>query len=92
MSELNEKQKWILNWISSNDYRVDIYNKKFIDDYIERFSPNYIPQPYGANKVPEVGRLLSDMYKKYYLTRSRVGLTEMEVGFAKWVYVYEIVH
>lgn len=92
MSELNQKQKWIMNWMRNNGYRVDIYNKQFIDDYIKEFNPKYILQPYGASNVPEIGRLLSNMYKKYYLIRSRIGLSNMEVGFAKWVYVYEIVH
>lgn len=89
--DLNEKQKWILKWINDCEISsVDIYNQQFIDDYIKQFKPKYVVQPFGANHVPEVGRLLSSMYKKYYLLRSKIGLKNMEVGYAKWVYSYYV--
>jgi hypothetical protein len=88
--DLNDKQKWILKYVNeSTTHRVNIYNQQFVNDYIEEFKPKYYCQPFGANTVPELGRLLSDMYKKYYLLRSRIGCQGGE-GFAKWVYSYYV--
>jgi len=90
LDDLDKKQKWILEWMHNNEDTVNIYNQKFVDDYIKEFNPKHAVQPYGASSCPELGRKLSDLYKKYYLLRGKIGLSEMYVGFAKWVYVYEL--
>ena len=69
---------------------VDVLNRYFVDDYITAFTPPHIIQPFGANTCRDLGRQLSSLYKSGHLKRSRIGLSQMEPGFPKWVYCYEL--
>lgn len=72
---------------------VDIVTEEFVDAYIEKFNPKRVGwQPYGAHQVPELGRLLGDMYRCNMLNRFTQGLSPISVadGFPKWVYVYSL--
>lgn len=88
---MDNKYSWIINYINDNG-AVDILNSDFVDAYIEHFSANYKATNYGANKCPELSKLLSGMHKKYMLRRSAVGLTmsSLPSGFPKWVYVFKL--
>lgn len=88
MSKL--KQDWVKIYLSEEDGRVDVLNVLFVDKYIKKFNPKHYIMPFGANKCREIGRLLSEMYKKGMLERCRVGLHRMERGFPKWVYSYSL--
>lgn len=70
---------------------VDVLNADFIDAYIEKFQPAVVHyMPYGAHKVPMVGKLLGEMYRMNMLRRNRVGLQGLSgQGFPRWVYVYD---
>lgn len=86
----HEKMRWILKYIESQDFKyVDIFQTDFVDAYIDNCKPKRIGiQPYGANTVPELGRILSEMYHSNMLTRGTIGLQRCEDGFPKWCYVY----
>lgn len=89
-----EKQEWILNYLEQKKNtpycQINILDRYFVDAYIEKFNPKYTSQPYGADTVPEIGILLSYMYKCNLLNRYIIGLNKMESGFPKWVYTYEL--
>lgn len=85
-----EKIEWILDWIRENNSPVDILNSKFVDDYVNHFNPTVEILPFGANRCPDLGRVLSWGYKNGYLNRGRISLFCKEVGFPNWVYVYNV--
>lgn len=81
---------WIIKFIKNYKCNsVDILNTDFIDAYMENCNPKRIDyQPFGANKVPELGSILSEMYHSNMLERGTIGLPRCEDGFPKWVYTY----
>lgn len=83
---------WVLHYIrEKSPHGVDIFNSDFVDAYIANCKPKKVStQLFGANKVPELGRLLSEMYYSNMLNRSIIGLTGCYSGFPKWCYVYDI--
>jgi Uri superfamily endonuclease len=86
---INEKEQWILDYIQEN-LHANILDKKFVDEYVQKFNTKYFVMAYGADKCPELGRVLSNMHKHSLLQRDRIGLSNMESGFPKWVYVYSL--
>lgn len=86
----HEKQDWIVDYIKTSKFKhVDIFDSEFVDAYIEACHPKkVIVQPYGANTVPELGRLLSELYHSNMLNRMTIGLTQSYSGFPKWCYSY----
>ena len=94
-----EKKKWIEGYLADpNNARVigvgvDILNYDFVLDYIEGVDlpkNRWSFQPYGAHKVPELGMILSEMYKDGVLRRQRIGIQCGYAGMPKWVYVYNL--
>lgn len=85
-----EKQEWILEYVNNSATgHVDIFNSEFVEWYIEKCKPKKIIfQPYGANTVPELGKILSEMYHGNLLDRCTIGLTQCYSGFPKWCYSY----
>jgi len=88
---LREKQAWVMEYVQRHGH-VDVLNVHFVDAYIERFTPRkVIYQPYGAHKVPEIGRLLSNMFRANMLDRFPMGLQYLcGMGFPRWVYCYNL--
>ena len=87
----SEKIDWVRDWLKQNNTPVDILNSKFVDDYINEFNPSKVEiLPFGANRCPELGKLLSWGYKNGYLNRGRVSISCKEVGFPNWIYVYSL--
>jgi len=90
-----EKQEWILDFLEKRKTtpyaQINVLDKYFVVEYIEKFNPDKVAYYfYGAPKCPEIGKLLSIMYNCNLLKRYRVGLSNMESGFPKWVYCYEL--
>jgi hypothetical protein len=87
-----EKMNWIMHYIDNSKFKyVDIFDTEFVDAYIENCNPKkIIYQPWGANSVPELGRILSEMYHSNILNRGTIGLHYHEDGFPKWCYSYGI--
>lgn len=86
----HEKQDWIVDYIKTSKFKhVDIFDSEFVDAYIGACHPKKVTvQPYGANTVPELGRLLSELYHSNMLNRMTIGLTQSYSGFPKWCYSY----
>ncbi len=85
------KLGWLVKWMKENQ-RADVMNSKLVDEYEEEFKPKVDVMIYGANRCKDLGRTLSAGYKLGLFKRSAVGLTNgaWNVGFPKWVYVYEL--
>ena len=85
------KELFVINYLKNKSDTIDILNTPFMDLYIDTFKPEkWSLQFSGAPMCPEVGRLLSSMYKKGILRRHSIGLSEMGVGWPKWIYVYSL--
>lgn len=84
------KKQWILGYMSQNkDEPVDIVAESFVNAYIDRFHPRIVEwYPYGAPKVPELGRLLAELYKENKVGRYRYNCKNWQDGYPKWFYVY----
>jgi hypothetical protein len=67
---------------------IDILDRDFVDDFIEKTGCKFNQMPYGAHKCKYLGQTLSRMHKEGMLDRGIIGLSGMETGFPKWVYVY----
>lgn len=85
-----EKIEWIKEYIHSSGSHVDILNRAFVDAYTARFDVQYRIQPFGANSCPDLGRVLALGYNMGEFQRSTIGLSRMEAGFPKWVYIYDL--
>ena len=86
-----KKQEWVIDYISKNKV-VDMLNQLFVDAYIEKFNPEYIVMPWGANKCQELSRLLGNLYSQGILKRNTIG-TPYSIagqGLPKWIYCYEL--
>lgn len=88
----NRKLKWefIKSYLIKNGGHVDIMCRDFVEKYIEEFKPPYKATNYGADKCPQLGRILKEMYDMRLLDRKRVGITCGYSGYPKWVYCYEL--
>lgn len=63
----------------------------FVNSYVEECKPGkYEETLWGAYKVPELGRYISELYKQGVLHRFTVGLNLQCDGFPKWCYGYHI--
>ena len=91
-----ERHTWIADYLRARSvqfaYTVDVLHRAFVDDYIEACGPVMVGvMPYGANRVPQLGRDLAAMFKAGTLTRSATGLEGMAgMGFPRWCYVYRL--
>ena len=86
---MNNKERWVLKHIPK--VGVDILNADWVDAYIESFNAPHRICNWGANKCPQLGKLLSQMYKKNILNRGVIALGRAwQPGFPKWVYTYAV--
>ena len=89
-----EKFLWVYEYIKKSylNVGVNMYNRNFTDDYEEKFKPKLVGyQPYGANTVPELSRLLAKMYKHKILFRHTTEIDGVTgLGFRNWIYSYTI--
>lgn len=87
-----EKLNWIIEYIRDNGWR-DVYMEDFVNSYIDNCNPKNVGYVlWGAPKVPELNRYLSELYKNGVLKRFTVGLHNCHdsVSMPKWVYGYKI--
>jgi hypothetical protein len=82
------KEKFIFDYLKKENY-VDITNTPFVDAYINKFKSKHKVMLYGANKCPEIGRILSLMYKQGLVQRTIVSLS-LGYSFPNWVYLYSL--
>lgn len=70
---------------------VDVLSKEFVDYFSEKTGAKIYFMPYGANKCPKLGSVLSEMYKDRILIRHATGIPGMcGMGFPKWIYRYRL--
>lgn len=86
----NEKMEWIINYIKKSGCKsVDIFTVEFVNAYVQECKPKKVnPRMWGGDNVPELGRILSEMYKRGLLWRTTMGAHYTQDGFPKWFYVY----
>lgn len=85
-----EKLDWIVSYIREHGWQ-DIFMEEFVESYMNQCKPNkYHFEPYGAQKVPELGRYLGELYRQGILDRFTIGLHYSKDGFPKWCYGYKI--
>jgi hypothetical protein len=96
MLKPSERYLWIARYLversASFPQTCDVTHAYFVRAYIENCKPPRIGwMPYGAHKVPQLGRDLSEMHKRGLLSRYVAGLGDMRsMGFPSWVYVYRL--
>jgi len=85
-----EKLNWIVQYITENGWQ-DIFMEEFVASYISICQPKKVGiTAWGADRVPELGRYLSELYKQGTLDRFTVSLNYQCDGFPKWCYGYKI--
>jgi len=68
---------------------VDITEEEFVNVYVDKFDPKVIEwYPYGAPKVPEIGKLLAELYKENKVLRHRHYCDIWQDGYPRWFYMY----
>lgn len=81
----------IVSYLTDTSPHVDILDADFVDHYIERANPSVIHHmAYGAHKVPQLGRDLSNMCKVGILDRVSLGVPFGEWGMPRWVWSYSL--
>lgn len=92
MKNQEEKKQWILDYMSDSNHKnefFDIVAEPFVNAYVDEFEPEIIEwYPYGAPKVPELGKLLSLLYKEGKVWRKRNYCKIWEDGYPRWFYMY----
>lgn len=88
---MNKKQ-WIVHYAKNADSlnTIDLYSDKFVNAYINEFNPNVVYYEYGTPYVPELKKLLVELYKEGLLNRYRNYVPHYckNDGYPKWFYVY----
>lgn len=84
-----ERQRFILDHLRANRM-ADILDRDFVVAYIQATDAPSRENFFGAPSCPTLGRDLSALYRQGKVARSRCGLSGHEVGFPRWVYVYEL--
>lgn len=85
-----DKKQWILEYMAEhkNEF-IDILSESFVLAYLNKFNPKIIEwYPYGTPKVPEIGRLLAELYKDGKVDRFRHHCDIWRDGYPKWFYIY----
>ena len=80
-------KEFVLSWLKEH-HTADYCNGEFQEAFWEKFGGKRILYMYGAMPVKKSARWLKNLYDQGILYRYRVGLTLMEPGFPKWVWVY----
>lgn len=85
-----EKLDWIVAYITEYGWQ-DVFMESFVSAYISECRPNKVEETFwGAYKVPELSRYLSELYHKGVLDRFTVSLDYQCDGFPKWCYGYVV--
>jgi hypothetical protein len=75
--------------LQHKDELIDIVAENFVNAYINEFNPKIVEwYPYGTPKVPEISRLLAELYKENKIRRYRQYCKIWQDGYPKWFYVY----
>jgi hypothetical protein len=89
-----DRYAWLLEYMTKHPGDTfDVCKSDFVDDYIRECRPSKVAyMPYGAHKVPQLGRDLSQLYLWELLKRNSVGLGDMGsgLGFPRYVYAYRL--
>lgn len=85
-----ENKQWILKYMSEHqDEFIDVMTEKFVLAYVKEFNPEVIEwYPYGSPKVPEIGKLLTELYKEDKVGRYRHYCKIWQDGYPRWFYIY----
>ena len=68
---------------------IDITAENFVFAYADEFKSNIIEvYPYGAPKIPEIGKLLAELYKENKVGRYRHYCEIWQDGYPRWFYIY----
>ena len=88
----SDKKEWILEYMANPahiHHFIDITGEEFVNAYIDKFNPKLVGwYPYGVPKVPEIGKLLAELYKENRLVRRRHYCDIWQDGYPKWFYIY----
>jgi hypothetical protein len=85
-----DREQWLLDRAKASKCGLDILDREFTDAYIEQFDPKVIRANWGAHKIPELGQLLSKLFREGKLARFRIPLGfNWQPGWPRWVYSYE---
>lgn len=86
-----EKKEWIIDCaINNQDVFIDITSEEFVEAYVEKFDPpDVLWQWYGAPTVPELKKLLAELYKEGKMSRYRHYCDIWKDGFPRWFYIYK---
>lgn len=87
-----EKLNWITEYIRDNGWQ-DVYMEDFVTSYINDCNPKNVKiMLWGTQKVPELNRYLTELYKNGVLERFTVGLHNWHdsKSMPKWVYGHKI--
>lgn len=88
----NDKKDWIIKYMSApehKDHFIDITVEEFVNAYIDKFDPEVVKwYPYGTPKVPEIGKLLAELYKENKVSRHRYYCGIWQDGYPRWFYIY----
>lgn len=85
-----EKKNWIIDYVVYNPHIfIDITSEEFVNAYVEKFDPpNVSWQWYGAPVVPELKKVLAELYKEGKMRRHRHYCDIWRDGFPRWFYIY----
>lgn len=86
----SEKLEWIVQYIAHHGWQ-DVFMEEFVTAYIDTCNPNTVIETlWGAYKVPELSRYLSELYHQGILKRFVVPLNYQCDGYPNWCYGYAI--
>jgi len=92
MKNQQEKMWWILDYMADPEHKnefFDITAEPFVNAYVNKFKPKIIEwYPYGAPKVPEIGKLLLLLYREDKVWRYRQYCEWYQDGYPRWFYTY----
>lgn len=93
---MNEiKKQWILNYMldhhAHKDEFIDITAEPFVNAYVDEFSPVITEwYVYGTPKIPEINKLLAELYKEGKVWRYRHYCEWYQDGYPRWFYTYKL--
>lgn len=59
----------------------------FVDEFSPVITEQYV---YGAPKVPEINKLLAELYKEGKVWRYRHYCDRYQDGYPRWFYIYKL--
>ena len=84
-----DRQAWLEAWVRLHK-RADVLDDAFVRAYIKATDVPWRETMWGAPKCPTLGRDLAALAAQGRLNRYRVGMSNWQPGFPKWVWSYEI--